>query len=50
MQTTFIFHVTYTNDLRRVEIKARTEKQAIELLQDRAKRALMRIISYQLIS
>ena len=50
MKTTYIFDVLYTNDIRQVEIKATSEKQAIELLQNRAKRAYMHIVSIQLIS
>jgi hypothetical protein len=50
MQTTYIFHVLYTNDLRQVEIKAKSEKQAIEILENRAKRAYMHIVSYQIVN
>lgn len=50
MKTTYIFDVLYTNDIRQVEVKATSEKEAIELLENRAKRAYMHIVSIQLIS
>ena len=45
---TYQFLVTYTNDLRRVEVKARCEFEAKILLEARAKKALMKIISIEL--
>jgi hypothetical protein len=41
----FVFLVTYTNDTRRVEIKARCKQEAIFLLMQKAKKALMRVVS-----
>lgn len=35
----------YTNDVRQVEVKARTEKEAVDIIHDRAKKALMRVVS-----
>jgi hypothetical protein len=50
MKTAYIFDVLYTNDIRQIEVKATSEKEAIEILQNRAKRAYMHIVSVQLIS
>lgn len=49
MKQTFQFVVTYTNDIRQIEIKASSEKQAIETIQHNAKKALMKILSIQTI-
>lgn len=45
---TYQFLVTYTNDLRRVEVKASSEKDALGIVLNRAKKALMKIISIEL--
>lgn len=45
---TFQFIVTYTNDVRRSEIKARCEFEAKILLEARAKKALLKIVSIEL--
>jgi hypothetical protein len=45
MNRIFNFLVLYTNDVRQVEVKARSEKEAIDIIHDRAKRALMRVVS-----
>jgi hypothetical protein len=47
MKQTFQFVVTYTNDVRKVEIKASSEKQALEAIQHKAKKALMKILNIQ---
>jgi hypothetical protein len=43
------FKVTYTNDTRNVEVKARSESEAKYLLEIRAKKALMIITSIDLL-
>jgi hypothetical protein len=45
---TFKFIVTYTNDKRQVEVKARSKEEAIYLLECRSKRALMQIVKIDL--
>jgi hypothetical protein len=49
MKETFQFLVVYTNDIRQVEVKASSEKQALETIQHNAKKALMKIQSIQTI-
>ncbi len=41
------FIVTYTNDKREIEIKARCKEDAIYLLECRTKRALMKIVKIE---
>lgn len=45
---TYRFIVTYTNDKRRTEVKARDEKEAKEILQDMAKRAMLKIVKIEI--
>ena len=45
MQNTFVFVVTYTNDVRQVEVKARTEKEAVDIIHYRAKKALLKVVN-----
>lgn len=47
---TFIFSVTYTNDQRQAEVKARSEQEAKYLLQCRAKKALLKITNIVLLN
>jgi hypothetical protein len=47
---TYIFSVTYTNDKRTEEVKARSEQEAKYLLECRAKKALMQIVNIDLIN
>jgi hypothetical protein len=44
---TFKFIVTYTNDKRRVEVKAINREEATYMVHDRAKRALMRVVKIE---
>jgi hypothetical protein len=45
---TYRFIVTYTNDKRETEVKAMNEKEAIETLENRAKRAMLKIVKIEL--
>jgi hypothetical protein len=45
MQKSFVFVVTYTNDIRKVEVKAHSEKEALETIHYRAKKALLKVVS-----
>jgi len=45
MQKTFVFVVTYTNDIRLVELRAYSEEEAIEIIHYRAKKALLKVVS-----
>ena len=45
MEKTFVFVVTYTNDIRQVEVKAFTEREAIDTIHHRAKKALLKVVS-----
>jgi len=47
---TYRFLVTYTNDARQTEVKARNEDEAVYLLGCRAKKALLQIVSTKLIA
>jgi hypothetical protein len=44
MKKTFVFVVTYTNDVRQVEVKAFTQKEALETIYYRAKKALLKVV------
>jgi hypothetical protein len=45
MQKSFVFVVTYTNDIRLVELRAYSEEEAIEIIHYRAKKALLKVVS-----